>query len=258
MVFFLLKCPPEIDFTFGDLFVNNFYKEKQIGEMKDFTGFKECIINNDYEGYFDRPHDQWENFYIEKNNWRLIPKKVSELASLMSYSGISVLKSVFHYIGVNSIYWSKITEGLTENNGHQMMAFNHFRSEKKIRGCKFHRDSGWVTILRSTEPGLLAYIDGKLWAINPEPGYFIVNFGSSIEVLTEYMPLKVHANIHGVIRTNKNDNEKDRVSYALFLDSSLDGDIYRYGCDGPEKIQSVFEFAIQEVSRTYNDNNESL
>ncbi|MBD2813805.1 2OG-Fe(II) oxygenase family protein [Xenorhabdus sp. Flor] len=96
-----------------------------------------------------------------------------------------------------------------------------------------------MTILLSTAPGLLAYIDGKLWAINPEPGYFIVNFGSSIEVLTENMILKIHANIHGVIRTNKDTNERDRVSYALFLDSSLNGDIYRYGFSGPEKIQKT-------------------
>ncbi|MGJ0577915.1 hypothetical protein ACR71G_07335 [Xenorhabdus bovienii] len=129
--FFLLKFPPKADLTFGDMFVNNFYKEKQIDEMNNYTGFKECILNNDYEGYFDRPHDQWENFYIEKNNWHLIPRKVSELANLMSYSGICVLKSVFHYIGVESNYWPKITGGLTENHGHQMMAFNHFRPEKK-------------------------------------------------------------------------------------------------------------------------------
>ena len=133
-----------------------------------------------------------------------------------------------------------------------MLGFNHFRADKPKRGCKFHRDSGWVTVLRSTEPGLIAYIDGSLRSILPVPGHFIINFGSSIEVLSENLPQKVHANIHGVARTQR-ENLADRFSYVMFLDSHLGGDIYRYGSEGAQKVQSVAEFAAQEVSRTYDD-----
>ena len=84
-----------------------------------------------------------------------------------------------------------------------MFGFNHFRTSKPIRGSKFHRDSGWVTVLRSTEPGLIAYIDGQLRSINPLPGHLIINFGSSMEVLSEHLSRKVHANVHGVARTER-------------------------------------------------------
>ena len=30
-----------------------------------------------YQGYFDREHDQWENFYIEQANWALLPAGVA-------------------------------------------------------------------------------------------------------------------------------------------------------------------------------------
>lgn len=34
------------------------------------------------------------------------------------------------------------------------LTFNHFRSHVRARGLNVHKDSGWVTILRSLEPGL--------------------------------------------------------------------------------------------------------
>lgn len=154
--------------------------------------------------------------------------------------------------------WAQLTGGLSEGGGHQLFAFNHFRSDKPTRGSKFHRDSGWVTVLRSIEPGLLAHIDGELHAVNPEPGYFIVNFGSSLEVLSEDMVQPVRANVHGVARTVRQAGQADRYSYVVFLDSDLSGDIYRWAADGMQKVQSVAEFAVQEVARTYDAHDQQL
>jgi len=134
-----------------------------------------------------------------------------------------------------------------------MLAFNHFRSTKDTRGSKFHRDSGWVTVLRSTEPGLLALIDGELRSVDPVPGYFIVNFGSSLEVLTERLPAPVRANVHGVAHTRRAPGTPDRTSYAIFLDSALGGTIHRWEDNTAHPVQSVAEFAEQEVNRTYDD-----
>jgi len=44
----------------------------------------------------------------------------------------------------------------------------------------------------------------------------------------------------------------------VFLDSNLAGSIYRYDGRSPVRVQSVAEFAVQEVSRTYDDDNEKL
>jgi isopenicillin N synthase-like dioxygenase len=175
----------------------------------------------------------------------------------MASIGVRVLRSVLNHLGIPRHDWSLLTSGLSDSLGHQMLAFNHFRADKLVRGSKFHRDSGWVTVLRSTEPGLLAYIDGELCAINPVPNHLIINFGSSIEVLTECMKPKVRANIHGVVQTERQGID-DRVSYAMFLDSNLDGGIYRYGPSGPIWLQSVSDFAIQEVGRTYDANDGTL
>lgn len=220
------------------------------GELAPYTGYRNCIVPGDYQGYFDREHDQWENFYIERSNWGMLPAAVAHTGEAMS--GIGILRATLGHLGIPEKEWDKLTGGLTAKRGHQMFAFNHFRSNKQVRGSKFHRDSGWVTVLRSTAPGLLAYIDGGLRAINPEAGYFIINFGSSIEVLTERLPKPVRANIHGVARTIRRRDRQERVSYLVFLDSDLRGDIYQYQGDAPVRVQSVKDFAIQEVARTYD------
>jgi hypothetical protein len=250
--FFLLEIPDEVPLDGGDRFVRHFFEARAGGGLADYTGYRERIVPGDYQGYFDREHDQWENFYIERSNWGMLPAPVIHTGEAMSRVGIDILRATLDHIGIPKSEWHTLTGGLTADRGHQMLAFNHFRSDKRVRGSKFHRDSGWVTVLRSTEPGLLAYIDGELCAINPKPGYFIVNFGSSIEVLTERLPKPVRANIHGVAQTMPRRCGLERVSYVVFLDSDLQGDIYQYRGDAHVRVQSVKDFAIQEVSRTYD------
>ena len=256
--FFLVRFPSELDPSAGDLFAEHFHEAPVGDDIDRFRGFRDVAVPGDYQGYFDREHDQWENFYIELENWNLLPEDVARVGHGMTDLGITILRNVLNYLSLPTNDWPAVTSGLTEKQGHQMLAFNHFRPEKNVRGSKFHRDSGWVTVLRSVEPGLLALIEDRLWAVNPEPGYFVANFGSSIEVLTERLARPVRASIHGVARTQRARDEAHRWSYVTFLDSKLSGDIYRYEDGRPRFVQTVAEFAVQEVSRTYDDNNEEL
>ena len=70
--------------------------------------------------------------------------------------------------------------------------------------------------------------------------------------MTERLPKRVRANIHDVAQTIRRHDEQERVSYVVFLDSDLDGDIYQYQGGAPIRVQSVKDFALQEVSRTYD------
>lgn len=254
--FFLLEVPPYIDFEYGDRFAYHFFEPATEGELRPYTGFKSCTFSNGYEGYFDREYAQWENLYLEQAHWNLIPTEVATLGHHMAHIGTCILRAVLNHVGIPRRDWELITGGLSEGKGHLMLGFNHYRSDKTAQGSKFHRDIGWITILRTTERGLLAYIDDELLAIDPVPGYLIINFGSSIEVLTENLTKNVRANIHGVVRTERN-GQRDRMSYVMLLDNAPTSNIYKYAPNGPIKIQSVKEFTVQEISRTY-DNNDTL
>lgn len=253
--FFLVEIPPFVNVGAGDKFALNFHRAKVGDEGDEFRGYREIDVCGAYQGYFDRPYDQWENFYIEKSNWKLLPATVRDLGQRMADVGLGVLRSTFDYLDIPLADWPVVSGGLTEDLGHQMLAFNHFRTEKNTRGCKFHRDSGWVTVLRSTEPGLFALVEDSLRAINPVSGYFIINFGSSFEVLTKNLTSPVKANIHGVAHIEPHLRSTNRTSYTVFLDSSLNGDIYQYQQGIPKAIQSVADFAVQEVERTYDHTN---
>ncbi|TDB55632.1 2OG-Fe(II) oxygenase family protein [Photorhabdus luminescens] len=255
--FFLLKAPSYMNFEHGDRFAHHFFEPATEGDLRPYTGFRSCTLSTDYEGYYDRKHDQWENFHIERKHWNLIPSEVATLGRHMAHAGICILHSVLNYVGIPRRDWELITGGLSEGLGNQTLGFNHYRSEKTARGSKFHRDVGWVTVLRTTERGLLAYIDDELLTIDPVPGYLIINFGSTIELLTENLTKNVRANIHGVVRTERN-GQRDRTSYVMLLDNNVTGNIYKYGPQGPIKVQSFKEFASQELERAYDDDDNVL
>jgi hypothetical protein len=255
--FFLLEIPDGLDLAPGDRFVRHFHRPAETGPLAGYTGYRDAPAPGPYEGYFDRPFDQWENFYIERRHWRMIPPDVARMGAAMAEAGIAILRAVLDRVGIPVGEFGRLTGRLTDGGGHRMLAFNHFRPDKPVRGSKFHRDSGWVTVLRSTEPGLLAWIDGALCAVDPEPGHLIVNFGSAMEVLTEATATPIRANIHGVVRTER-PQAAARVSYVVFLDSDLDQDIWRWRPGGPERLQSVADFAVQEVGRTYDADDANL
>ncbi|MDT0263921.1 2OG-Fe(II) oxygenase family protein [Jatrophihabitans lederbergiae] len=258
--FFLLQMPADFSVSAMDAFCANFFKPADDGSaaLTEYRGFRDRAVPGDYQGYFDREHDQWENFYVERANWGVLPEPVAAEGAALVGIGIAVLRSILRSLAIPERSWQQVTGGLAGSGGHRMLAFNHFRSEKKTRGCKFHRDSGWVTVLRSIEPGLVALISDELQTIWPEDGHLIVNFGSSIEVLTAHLPTPVRASVHGVVQTEREQASQDRLSYVAFLDSDLTADIFEMRDGEPQYVEAVAEFAVREVARTYDDDNAHL
>jgi len=218
--FFLLKIPRGLVCEPVDQFARQFYLPA--------GGYRDMEVPGLYQGYFDRPDDQWENFYIERGNWHLLPQAVAMPGAHMASIGLHVLRNTLAFLELPVADWPRLSGGLSDNGGYQMLAFNHFRSSKNARGCKFHRDPGWVTVRRSIEPGMFAWVDGQIRAINPLPGYFIINFGSSFEVLTERLATPVRANIHGVAQLEPRPSEHERTTCTLFLGSALNAHLYQY------------------------------
>lgn len=249
--FFFLKIPSEINLEALDMFCKSFYLHSDRNECLSAIDYKNIEVPGDYQGYFNRPHDQWENFYIERNNWKLLPEKVRESGEILNEFAQKIFDQIIISIGIPCGKLEVSTGGLSQGGGHRMLAFNHFRKEQDKRGCKFHRDSGWLTILRMDQPGLLIYKDNKYQSVIPNNDFFVVNYGSTLEVLTQTSNNPVKSVIHGVVNTSQ--LSTDRHSYVLFMDSDLNGDIYQLQDDTVVPVQSMVEFAMQETSRTYDN-----
>src|SRR5699024_1426404 len=122
--FFLLRMPTGIDLSSADRFAAHFHEEPADDLLDQFRGFRHVEVPGDYQGYFAREHDQWENFYIERNNWSMLPAGVSDVGEAMSRAGRIVLTSVLAHLGVPESWWPELTGGLSSDGGHQMLAFN--------------------------------------------------------------------------------------------------------------------------------------
>src|SRR5262245_27217914 len=91
--FFLLKIPEEINLNSIDQMTSLFFREKDGGSYDIYKGYKHITVPEDYQGYFDRSHDQWENLYLEKGNWgEFLPPDVIKTSHQMSDLGICILK----------------------------------------------------------------------------------------------------------------------------------------------------------------------
>ncbi len=268
--FFLVKVPEGINLESGDCFAENFYKEKDnnsqfLDRYKGFKIYTPDKFNTPHEGYYLRDVDQVEQFFLEQRYWgKIYPSELVHLAEQLNELAFAILVNVLSYLSIPEKYWGQATGEYLNNNGTVHLTFNHFRGEKEAsRGLNVHKDSGWVTILRSIEPGLEAFIDNQWRKIKPEDGYFIVNFGCAMEILTANLEKPVSAVIHRVVKQAYNPLKPDRFSYALFTDNSLDetvcAGLYSYDRKDNLTLKMNFRRFLDEIlAATYTEDTVGL
>lgn len=210
--FFLLKIPDYIDITPGIKLGSSFYKDTRNSSDVSYFGFKAK------EGiYFDREHFQTEHILLDqKSQAEFFPKELNILCAQMHDIGVMVLKWVLSTIGLPDTYWEHATCGSIDNKGVNWFACSHYRSELARQGCAAHQDTGYITVLYVDQPGLQALVKEKWLDVDPENGYFIINFGASLEILTQHTHNPVKSILHRVKRMEKS-GSSDRFSFAAFL-----------------------------------------
>lgn len=123
-----------------------------------------------------------------------------------------------------------------------------------------HKDSGWLTILRSIKPGLEVLRDNEWVPIVPRPQSFIVNFGCAMEILMQNAETQIAAVAHRVMeQRSEQKNEQERFSYALFIDSNVDADLFKYNSKGGLVFETGFKEFLDNILRnTYEADSEGL
>ncbi len=265
--FFFIKKPPALRLDAGDRFAQNFYRDWTTGEHGDYQGYRRWTPQSlaPRQGYHVRSEDQVEQFFLESAHWGdVFPGPLEAQAEQMRDFGVRVLRGVLAHLDVPRGLWDQACGGCLSGRGTYHLTFNHFRPEVAKRGLNIHKDSGWVTILRSIEPGL-EVLKGDRWCpIDPKPDHFIVNFGCAMEILTRDTKVPVSAVAHRVRRQGPpRPASGDRFSYALFIDNSLDESIcpglFRYNhAEGLVFEMSFDRFLTDILSGTYNRDTQGL
>jgi len=267
--FFFLRPPTKVKLWPGDRFAQEFYRpsggtDTPFDRFRGFTSLNEDRLGK-HQGYFCRDQDQTEQFFLESASWPTVyPVELAEQAEAMRSLAVEVLRAVLVHLDVPEYLWDTATGHSLSGRGTYTLTFNHFRPEKRARGLNVHKDSGWVTVLRSVEPGLEAYCGGLWKPVDPVEGMFIVNFGCAMEILTRRTRRPVAAVPHRVREQPLgSDGAPDRFSYALFVDSTLDETLcpglYSYNPgDGLEFEGRFSDFLDTILANTYDRDNVGL
>jgi isopenicillin N synthase-like dioxygenase len=265
--FFFVEQPAGLDLSPGDRFAQSFYLPKDGNAPDPYSGFTHWTAEQlaQHEGYYRREVDQTEQFFLERRFWSAIyPAALAAQAEAMQTFAVAILVGVLRELDIPRALWDEATGRCLSGHGTYHLTFNHFRPDVRARGLNIHKDSGWVTVLRSIEPGLEVHRRGGWVPIVPMHGYFIVNFGCAIEVLMARSRTPVAAVAHRVIEQPDTDGQKpDRFSYALFVDSSLDEDLcpglfcFEPG-RGLQLAMSFRAFLDEIVKNTYQEHTSGL
>jgi isopenicillin N synthase-like dioxygenase len=251
--FFLLEIPGHINLTPGIKLAESFYQDSN-----DHDPYKNFKRSSDI--YFDREHFQTEHILLDQHKRaELFPRELKKMCDQMNEVGIKILKNVCLFLGLPKEDLTKVMCGTLENKGTHWFACSHYRSERDLPGCAAHKDTGFVTVLYVEQTGLEAFID-KCWQpIEPRKGYFIINFGASLEILTANIKPSVRAILHRVRKINSLGSKKDRFSFASFLNPSPHLDLYQYSKNHvPQKYMPVKSFLDDFNKKTWNDRHDDF
>jgi len=224
---FFLRIPAGLPIAVGDRVAEQFYAGPAAGGYGTLRSLTADRFGDPLLGFHQRV-DQIEQFLLERRFWeRDFPPEVAELGNQLTELAGSVLRSVLDQAGIPGRYWEIATGGCSTGAGSYHLTFNHYRPQHRQIGLSSHKDDGFLTLLRTTSPGLqVSRADG--WEEVPiDPECLIVNFGLSMQLLTAYSDRPVAAILHRVAR-----QAADRSSYGHFSSSrcapNADDGIYQY------------------------------
>jgi isopenicillin N synthase-like dioxygenase len=176
------------------------------------------------------------------------------MVNRMTDIGLLVFRTTLTELGIPGPVWDHATNGAAHGLGTHWFVAHHYRGHREQLGCAPHKDTGFVTVPYTEQPGLEVFRDREWVLIDPVPGYFIVNFGRSFEILTGIYSIGTTAALHRVRRFTTEQSGTDRVSFAAFVDPPASGYLYRVNPEGTASpVIGIEEFLRANNKDTWDD-----
>lgn len=218
-----LRKPSQLDLGSALKLARLFNQERGVHPDGDdaYRGFRELG-----KFCFDRANYQIEQLIIDRRDRsRLFPGEVLEVCHTMCELAEAVLWNILDFYGIEESLRAEATGGAAAGTGTQYFVANHYDPGTGHLGCAPHTDTGYVTVLHPSGPGLEIGLEGEWKGVSPPPGYFVVNFGVALEVLCGALKHPPRAVLHRVVPTS---SDGPRVSIAAFASAPNGGCLYRY------------------------------
>ncbi|PHQ48395.1 hypothetical protein BLA24_33495 [Streptomyces cinnamoneus] len=224
---FLLEIPADIDVAAGDAFSRQFHLGPDSPPYGRFRDLGSEHFGDPLLGFHQRVN-QIEQFLLERRFWASdYPPEIARLGEQLTRLSQKVLCAVLSHVGVPERDRRRATGGCSRAAGSYHLTFNHYRPEHRDVGLSSHKDDGFLTILRTTTPGLEVNRKDRWERVPVDPDCFVINFGLSMEILTAPTKAPVAAIMHRVARQGG-----DRSSFGHFSSSGcapgMDEGVFRY------------------------------
>lgn len=238
---FMLKIPTGVELEACDLFSQTFHRGEETPPYGLYRTLTAETFRDPLLGFHERIN-QIEQFLLERRFWSdYYPVEIASAGECLTALAETVLRSILGLTDIPRTAWTVATGGAAESQGSYHLTFNHYRPGLAGVGLSSHKDDGFMTILRTTSLGFEVNKNNRWEAVEPDPGYFIINFGLSMEVLTRGSSRPVRAIMHRVRHQTK-----DRSSFGHFTSSycepGFSAGIYSFSSDrGLEQVCSSRE-----------------
>ncbi len=224
---FLLQVPPDLELHHGDAFAAEFYRGAAAAPYGRFRDLRSDAFGDPLLGFHERIN-QIEQFLLERRFWnRHYPQPIAQLGEALTRLSQRILCAVLDHVQLPRAEWARATGGCSQQLGSYHLTFNHYRPQHDGCGLSSHKDDGFLTILRTTLPGLEVNRAGRWERVPIDPAHLVINFGLSMEILTAASAAPVAAIMHRVSHQTQ-----DRSSFGHFTSSRCapgeDAGIYRY------------------------------
>ena len=235
-----VRYPQSCDFDPGVKFARSYYLDADPGDADPFRGYRVRPLDGTQLGYSDPSADQVELFQLELPLWRrYLPPELATLLHNMNDVAKHVLFAICDAVGVREEHHDQIALGVSKDEALQYCIFNHYRRVRSSSvGFTAHKDSGFITVLYTTEAGLETLEDDRWLDVVPRPRHFTVVLGHSLEVLTANLARPARASYHRV-RSGQGD-APDRFSFGVYVGPHFEQDLYQYDCQGNLDVHMSF------------------
>lgn len=143
------------------------------------------------------------------------------------------IQKIFEAEGIDSFYKNTVSNYTASLS---FIYYPYIQSTTLERKLKAHKDFVLITVLYITKPVLSLYVNENWYAIDPKPGYVVVNIGNSLEIMTGHTYNSSLHRVHPPI-------DQDRLSISLFFGPNFDIPIcnYKTGEQHYKNFQSLLE-----------------
>ena|GEM_PF-6940329 len=194
----------------------------------------------------------------EKNLWKHYPLEVQLAAIEIEKFGQKMIQSILDKLEISPEDFIKASGGASSGLGSTYLCNNKMdASIKGKRALALHKDWSYLTaLIRSSDPGLAAEIDGQWMRVQPDDDSILINFGTTFELLTESLPIneQIKASNHFVVQKGK-----DSLSSAMFFDHHPSKAMYKIEklrgkaqLVENSKFSNFTDYAIQMSKTTYD------